>query len=283
MLTEKGYEVRILTRHPKADRHFWWDPVAGQIDVRALENVDAVINLAGEGIADKRWTPARKQALIDSRVRSAAVLREAIDRMPTKPKVYVSASAIGFYGDSGEKEVVETDLPADASFMVQCCGEWEKAANSLRETGVRTVIFRIGIVLATEGGALAEILRPMRLGIAGYFADGRAWWSWIHRTDLCRLFIWAVEHEQAAGTFNAVAPNPVRNRHLLRALVAARRQPALQLPAPAFALQVMLGERAAVVLNSNRVSGAKVVQAGFEFDFSHIEEAFGDLCRKATR
>jgi len=280
LLREKSYRVRLLSRTPRGEDQFAWDPSAGLIDDAALKDVYAVINLAGAGIADKRWTPARKNLLIDSRVESARVLREAFRRTGHVPETYLSASAIGYYGNSGEQVMQENDPPVETSFMVQCCTAWEEAAEEVSAMGIRTVIFRIGVVLAKEGGALAEFIRPLRFGLGAYFADGKAWYSWIHRDDLCRAFIWALEQPHIEGIFNAVAPKPVRIKHLVKATAHAMRQPAIIVPAPAFTMRFLFGEMSAVILNSNLVSDEKIRAAGFSFKFSDVEGALEDIFRK---
>ena len=273
MLREKGHTVRILTRSPKAEGQYAWNPVVGALDESALRNVDFVINLAGAGIADRRWTEARKRELIDSRVQSARTLLHAFERGGLRPGAYLSASAIGYYGNSGERWMSETDTPVDNSFMVGCCRQWESAADEVAATGIRTVKIRIGVVLAKEGGALAEFVKPLRFGLGGYFGNGQAWYSWIHRDDLCRMFIWAMENPEIEGTFNGAAPHPARNKDLVKAIARSMHQPAVIVPAPAFAMRLVLGEMAAVILNSNRIASEKAVQAGFKFQFPELQKA----------
>lgn len=277
MLREKGHTVRLLTRSPKSENQFGWNPAAGILDEAALQNVDFVINLAGAGIADKRWTAARKREIIESRVQSARTLRDAFSRLGIRPKAYLSASAIGYYGNSGERRMTETDAPVDESFMVECCRQWEAAADEVAALGIRTVKFRIGVVLAKEGGALAEFVKPLRFGLGGYFADGQAWYSWIHLDDVCRFFTWAVENSSVEGVFNAVAPQPVRNKDLVKAIAKAMHQPAIFAPGPAFVMRLALGEMSAVILNSNLVSSEKAMQAGFQFQYPELAAALDSI------
>jgi uncharacterized protein len=277
MLQGQHYQVRILTRTPKAANQFRWDPAKGTIDDAALQGISAVINLAGAGIADKRWTPNRKREIIESRVQAAAVLEKAFVRLNIRPEVYVAASAIGYYGDSGEQLMTETDAPVGTGFMVDCCQQWEKATEKIRHLGIRTTTLRIGVVLAKEGGALAEILKPLRFGLGAYFSTGQAWWSWIHRDDVCRMMIWCLENPNAFGVYNAVAPQPARGINLVHEAAHAMQQPALFLPAPKLALRIMLGEMSAVILNSNNVSAAKVVQEGFQFHYPTLPEAMRSI------
>lgn len=277
LLSEQGAEVRILTRSPRRPGEYHWNPGRNLMDIAALDGVDAVINLAGAGIADKPWTRARKQEIIESRVQAAATLKNALEQMIIRPGVYIGASAIGYYGNSGEELMTESSAPADHEFMNICCEKWEAAADTIATLGLRTVKFRIGIVLSKNGGALAEIMKPLRFGLGAYFADGRSWWSWIHLDDLCRLFLQAINDEQFFGVYNAVAPAPVRGKELVRQLIAASGKLAVLAPVPAFALKMVLGEMAATVLNSNRVSAEKILQTGFEFQFPEVKEALLDV------
>jgi uncharacterized protein (TIGR01777 family) len=282
LLRERGHTVRLLTRTPRGPDQFRWDPAGGEIDLAAFDGgLHAVVNLAGESIADGRWTAARRRRIVDSRVESARLLAAAFEEAGIRPAVYVSASAIGYYGDSGERRMTEGDQPVDASFMTQVCQAWEAAAGEVAALGIRTVIFRIGIVLSLEGGALPEVARPLRFGLGPYFGDGKAWWSWVHIDDLAQAFLWAIEHPEASGVFNLVAPEPVRNKPLVDAIARAMDRRVLPTPAPAFALRLALGDMSAVVLNSNLVSSDKLQQAGFGFRFRQLDAALVDLYAKA--
>lgn len=280
MLRERGHTVRLLSRRPKGVDQFAWDPLAGALDETALRGADAVVNLAGAGIADKRWTPARKRLLLESRTKSAALLRDAFQRAGQRPEVYVSASAIGYYGDSDEQLMRENDPPVGSGFLAQTCQVWEQAAGEVAALGIRTVVLRIGIVLDQTGGALHEIVRPLRFGIGAYFGDGRAWYSWIHRDDVCRAIIFALENRQIEGAFNAVAPHPVRNRELVKAAAKARQRPAFLAPAPVFALRLALGEMADAILQSNRVSAEKLTQTGFIFQYPELDAAMAEIFQR---
>lgn len=277
MLGAEAYQVRVLTRAPKADHEYFWDPYNGEIDSIALEDVDVVINLAGAGIADKRWTNRRKQELISSRIRSVQLLCREFRQMARAPKAFLSSSAIGIYGNSGEMLMKEESSPVDEGFMVQCCRLWESATDEVAELGIRTVIFRTGTVLGKEGGALAEVIKPLRFGLGAYFGDGEAWWSWIHRDDLCRFLIWAFENQSVEGVYNLVAPQAERGRAVVVATAKAMRRFALFLPAPAFVLRLIFGEMSAVILNSNRVSSEKLQNAGFHFKWPTLEGALNDI------
>jgi len=277
MLRTKGHNIRLLTRSPKGADQYFWNPAAGEIDLAALKEVDIVVNLAGAGIADGRWTAARKKELVESRVQSAGLLFREIAQMSTRPKAYLSASAIGIYGNSGEAWMREDSAPVEHSFMVDCCQQWESSADQFTQLGMRVVKFRIGVVMAKAGGALAEVVKPLHFGLGTYFGDGQAWWSWIHRDDVCSAFVWAIDNQSVEGVFNLSAPLPSRGIDLVKSSAKAMKQPAIFLPAPAFALRMFLGEMSAVILNSNRVSSEKLTQAGFEFQYPALDAALRDI------
>jgi len=277
ILQDQGHTVRLLTRAPKTKGQYSWNPASGEMEEEALQGVDYVINLAGAGIADKRWTEERKKELVESREQSAALLFQALEKMNQRPKAYFSASAIGYYGNSGETWMREDTPPVEHSFLVECCQKWEAATDHISTLGVRTVKFRIGVVLAKEGGALAEVVKPLHFGLGAYFGNGQAWWSWIHRDDVCHAFLWAIENQGVAGVFNLVSPNPVRGKELVIATANARKRPAVFLPAPAFVLRLIFGEMSAVILNSNRISSEKLTQAGFEFQWPELNAALSDI------
>ena len=207
------------------------------------------------------------------------LIRDAILRTGHKPLAYLSASAIGYYGDPGEAWVRESDTPIGTGFKAETSVLWEQAAQTVADLGIPTFVFRIGIVLAVEGGALKPIIQPLRWGLGTYFADGQAWWSWVHRDDLCRMFCWAIENQGRAGIYNAVAPQPARNLPLTKAVAKAMRQWAVFLPVPAFMLRLVFGEMADVILDSAKVSAGKIEKAGFSFQFPDLEGALTDILR----
>jgi len=281
LLKEKGHEVLHLSRRANPKAAFptlTWDPEKGVIDESAVKRADVVINLAGAGIADRRWTTARKQLIIDSRVQSAYTLLKAL-KNAGKAEVYLSAAAVGYYGDSGDQIMDET-APPGKGFLPESCMAWEKAIQGVATSGIRTVGFRIGIVLSTEGGALRKMLLPLKFGINTYFGNGSQWFSWIHIDDLCHLFIAAIENREMKGIYNAVAPNPVTNYQFSKVLAKAWKRPSLLLPAPAFILRLAMGEMADVVLTGQRVSAKKAIGAGFVFQFPELEAALGDVLKR---
>ena len=285
VLLAKGYQVIVLTRQKKQSSraHFsfaQWDLNKGWIDPAAIAAADYIIHLAGEGVADKRWTAARKKAILDSRVNSSALLVKALKEYPNKVKAIVAASAIGWYGPDNEKSTasgfVETDL-VDSSFLGDTCQQWEESMYPVKALGIRLVTIRIGIVFNKMGGALAEFMKPAKLGAAAILGDGQQMVSWIHQQDLNRLMLFALEQEQVEGVYNAVAPDPVNNAILTKAIASRFHTWAIPLHVPSFILKIMLGEMSVEVLKSAKVSASKIIAAGFKFDYASMDEALDDL------
>jgi uncharacterized protein (TIGR01777 family) len=284
-LLAKGYYVIVLTRQQKQSSraHFsfaQWDLNKGWIDPSAIAAADYIIHLAGEGVADKRWTTARKKAILDSRVNSSALLVKTLKENPNKVKAIVAASAIGWYGPDNEKSkqsgFVETD-PVDSSFLGDTCQQWEESMHPIQAMGIRLVTIRIGIVFNKMGGALAEFMKPAKLGAAAILGDGQQMVSWIHQQDLNRLMLFALETEQVEGIYNAVAPDPVNNAILTKAIAKRFHTWAIPFHVPSFILKIMLGEMSVEVLKSAKVSASKILAAGFSFDYASMDEALDDL------
>ena len=254
-----------------------WDPARGVLDPASLAGLDAVVHLAGAGIADAPWTPARKRELIESRVRSTDTLARALASAAGGPRVLVSTSAIGWYGDRGDEQLTEASAPG-RGFLAELAQRWEAAAEPARTAGVRVVHPRIGLVLWPQAGALAKLAPPFRFGAGGPLGNGRAWWSWITLHDLLDALLFAIENAALTGAFNAVAPKPARQRDVARALGHALARPAL-VPAPAFALRALLGREQAdeMLLASQRVEPVALVAAGFAFRDPELEPALAQL------
>jgi hypothetical protein len=263
-LRADGHEVTPLVRRAAREREASWDPAAGRIDAAALEAHDAVVHLAGENIAAGRWTAARKERIRASRVEGTRLLSETLARLSRPPRRLVCASAIGYYGDRGDELLTEDSAPGD-DFLAGVVRAWEAAAEPARAAGIAVVHLRIGVVLDPAGGALARMLMPFKLGLGGRFGSGAQFVSWITRADVVGIVRWLLQQQEPARVYNATAPDPVPNRELARALGAALRRPAV-LPAPAFALRVLLGEMAqALLLSSARVVPARLLAAGYAF------------------
>jgi len=256
-----------------------WDPLDGPPPAEAFDGVDAVFHLAGESVAEGRWTAAQKRRIRDSRVIGTRHLVEGLIRAEPRPRVLVSASAVGYYGDRGDEELTETSPPAD-DFLAEVCIAWEKEALAAEEAGVRVALARTGIVLG-DGGALAKMLTPFRLGAGGPLGSGSQWMPWIHVADMARLYLHAATTESVRGPMNAVAPNPVRNKEFTKALGRALHRPAF-MPAPYLGLRLLFGEFAKVLFASQRVLPKVALDSGFEFEYPEIAAALQAILRPAA-
>lgn len=278
-LTTQGHRVvRFVRGGVPSEGTIAWDPARGVLEPSALHGLDAVVHLAGAGIADAPWSEARKRELIDSRVRSTDTLARAMAAAgEAGPRVLVSTSAIGLYGDRGDEKLTEQS-PAGRGFLADLARAWEAAADPARAAGIRVVHPRIGIVLTPQSGALAKLALPFFLGAGGPLGDGRAWWSWISLHDLLDVLLWAVEDGRAQGPINAVAPRPVRQRDLARALGRVLQRPSFA-PAPAFALRLLLGREQAdeMLLGSQHVLPWMLEAAGFTWRDPELEPALAAL------
>jgi len=280
LLAKEGYEVRHLSRRANPTAKFpafEWDPNAGNMDKAALEGVDYVINLAGAGIADKAWTEKRKQVIIDSRVKSNALLFNSIKERGKKVNAFLAASAIGYYGDRGNTELTESSTPGTSGFLVESCVAWEAALKPISSASERHLIIRIGIVLSTKGGALEKMLIPFKFGMGNYFGDGQMYTSWIHIDDICRLFIAGIKNENMSGIYNGTAPEPVTGKALAYAIKEAKESNALVMPVPEFALKIGLGERVEMLTGSARVIPKRALESGFQFEHADLVGALRDV------
>jgi len=284
-LEEKGHEVFILSRSNKNnDPHIiTWNLSAQEMDLGGLQP-DIVINLTGAGIADKPWTKQRKKILIDSRVDSTAVFQKYIENSLIKPEVYLSASAVGIYGDRGDEELDENAAEGNAdSFLVHCCQLWEEAVNKLTGIVDRVLILRIGLVLSNQGGALEKMVLPVKMGGAAYFGNGNQYYPWIHIDDLSRSIIHLIEDERSSGIYNGVGPKPQSMKTFMKVLKKHFRSWALSMPVPSFFLKVAMGEMSKILLNSNRVIPKRLIESGFSFKFNTLDEAINNLKSNPTK
>lgn len=252
-----------------------WDPLQGPPPPQAFEGVDVVLHLAGESVAEGRWTAAQKAKIRDSRVIGTRHLVQGIAQAAGRPKTLVSSSAVGYYGDRGEEELTEAAAPAN-DFLADVCVEWEREALAAEQLGVRVVTARTGIVLGAGGGALAKMLTPFKLGGGGPLGNGRQWMPWIHVADLARLYLHASETVSIRGAMNAVAPNPVRNSEFTKALARQLHRPAF-MPAPYFGLRLLFGEFAKVLFASQRVIPRVALDTGFVFQYPEIAAALREI------
>lgn len=278
-LSADGHQlVRLVRREVRGADEVRWDPAAGQLDVAALAGTDAVINLAGAGVGDRRWSAAYKQVILDSRVDTTRTIAQTIAALPAgqRPATFLSGSAIGWYGDTGENEVDES-APAGVGFLSDVCREWEAAADPAAQVGTRVVRLRTGLPLHRAGGFLQPQLLPFRLGLGGRFGAGRQWLPWISLADWLRAMLFLLERE-VSGPVNLVGPASVRNSEFARALGRAVHRPAV-MPIPGFALRALLGEFAVEALKSTRAVPGVLRAQGFDFVHRDVDAALRSALR----
>jgi hypothetical protein len=291
LLINKGYQVIILTRgqtsvtsNQSSVSYAQWNIEKQTIDVDAIQKADHIIHLAGAGVADKRWTTKRKKEIVDSRVQSSKLIVKAVTEIPNTIKTVVSTSAIGWYGADTKDSLqngFDEDANADTEFLGTTCKLWEESISAVESVNKRLVKLRVGIVLSNAGGALAEFRKPMQMGIAAILGNGKQIISWVHVDDLCNMFIYAIEHEEMNGVFNAVAPNPVSNKTLTLTLAKIMKGNFfIPFYVPAFLLKIILGEMSVEVLKSATVNANKIKKAGYVFLYPTIETALKQLFKK---
>ncbi|MNS58068.1 Epimerase family protein [compost metagenome] len=282
ILQEKGYNVGWLSRSDSAMegniKVFNWDIPKEIIDEAAIEFADVIISLAGAGIADKHWSDKRKEEIIHSRVDGINLLYSKVKNSAKKLDCFVSASAVGYYGDR-DNELLNESAPPTNEFLSLCCQKWERAADKFNQLSIRTVKIRTGMVLDKNEGALPQITKPIKLGLGAALGTGKQWISWIHIDDLCRLYITAFENNTMIGVYNACSPLPVTNTEFTKT-VAATLKKKLWLPnVPAFALKLVLGEMSKIVLDSTKCSANKTIQTGFKFEYGELSNALQAIYR----
>ena len=276
----EGHEVKVLTRHPRGEDDVRWVPGSGaRAWTTTLERADAVVNLSGEGIADQPWTETRKRAILDSRVAATRTLSDAIRGSAHPPRVFLSASGVGFYGTRADGPVTE-DSPAGSDFLARVCQAWEKETEGAAEVA-RVVLLRTALVLARDGGALPRMARPFRFFVGGRLGSGRQYVSWIHLADWVGMVRWALSTAAVAGPLNVTAPSPVTNGEFTRELAAVMHRPAL-FPVPALALRIILGREMAdtMLLGGQRALPVKAPQLGYRFSFPTVGPALRDVFSK---
>jgi uncharacterized protein (TIGR01777 family) len=270
-LREKGDTViKLVRREPRAKDEAFWDPMEGKVDLVALEGVDSIVHLAGAGVGDKRWSAAYKGEILNSRLYGTTTIASAAEQL--RIKSLISSSAIGWYGETGNRAVTENDRGGD-DFLAHVCLEWERAADSA--PSVRTVKIRTGLVLDPTGGALGRMMPLFKFGLGGKLGSGKQWWSWITIHDEVRAIDFLIDSE-LSGPINLTAPNPATNSEFTAALARALRRPAL-LPVPGFALKLTLGGFSTEILGSKRVLPERLNEAGFTFDYPHLAPALAKL------
>ncbi|MGP4842555.1 TIGR01777 family oxidoreductase [Marinobacter sp. 1Y8] len=274
-LLSKGHELTVLSRQPDAAVR----AICGRVttihsidEIPGLDTIDAIINLAGEGIAASRWTKDRKKKLLDSRVALTHSLMDALRIRTQKPGIVISGSAVGYYGSQDSAAITEETAPSQQDFTHRLCAEWEKAALSAEEWGARVCFSRTGIVVDKNGGFLARMAPPFRLGLGGRLGDGTQYMPWVHREDVVRALCWMLESPSATGPYNVVSPNAATNERFTKALGKALGRPTL-VSVPAFALRMGLGEMATLLLDGQNAKPARLQAEGFDFRYPDLDSA----------
>jgi uncharacterized protein (TIGR01777 family) len=277
-LLADGYKVSHLSRKPGRDprvKTFLWDVDKGEIDPACIDGVDTVVHLAGAGIADSRWTEKRKKEIIDSRVKSIGLIYGLLGAQNHQVKSIVSASAIGYYSDRGDELMTEDSRP-NTDFMGRCCVEWEQAVDEGEKLGLRILKFRTGVVL-NEEGALKLMAQPVKLYVGSPLGNGKQWIPWIHWQDVVEMYMLGIKNENLSGVYNMVAPNPVTNAELTKAIAKQLHKPLWAPNVPAFLLKLILGEMSTIVLGSTKVSAQKIENAGYQFKYTDVASALKQI------
>ncbi len=278
LLITEGHQLTLLTRRPEEPS---LQTLCNTDIIQSLDQLtpkhrfDAIINLAGEGIADKRWSTTRKQQLLDSRLKTTQALIDFIKQAEHKPGCLISGSAVGYYGDQGDKEVDEETEP-NSDFGQELCRRWETLAQQAQQEGVRACLLRTGLVVGHNGGFLKRMLLPFKLGLGGPIGNGQQWMSWVHLEDLVQLILWLLNNKDCQGAYNGVAPDPVTNKVFTQILARCLHRPAL-IPAPAPILKLALGEMSTLLLTGQKVWPKRALKQGFVFRFTELEPALLDV------
>ncbi|PWK17828.1 hypothetical protein LV89_04275 [Arcicella aurantiaca] len=284
ILIAKGFTVSHLSRKPSSTngkiKTFHWDIEKSIIDEKAIKEADYLVHLAGAGIADENWSKARKREIIKSRTKSIQLITNKLKTIPHKIKSFISASGIGFYGaDTGDEHISEQHT-AGNDFVADCCIQWEAAADEIQDLGIRTVKLRTGIVLSEKGGALPRIIQPVRWGVGAALGTGKQWQSWIYLDDLCELYVKSITDDSMKGFYNAVAPNPVTNYELTKLSAEVLKRPFWMPNVPAFAMKLVFGEMASIVLGGNYALNQRIkLETDFQYKFTDVRMALEDLLK----
>jgi len=271
LLLSNGYKVVHLSRssgHNKEVPVFRWDPEKRVVDTDAFEDIDIIVHLAGANIGAKRWFRNRKAEIIRSRVDTTKFLFDTITERGIKLKAFISASAVGYYGAANTPEIFTEEDPPSEDFLGTTCRLWEEAAGRFRESGIRTVIIRTAFVLAKRGSGLSKLIKPAQYGFVIRLGDGNQYMPWIHISDLCKIYLKAIEDQQLTGPYNAVAPQHIDHKYFMKTIAEIMKRPLFLPPVPAFLIKAILGEMSDVILKGSRVSSEKITKAGFQFVFS---------------
>lgn len=283
ILLEQGRTVAHLGRSRSKDskiKSFVWDVRKNQIDSQALTNADTIIHLAGASVGEGRWTPERKKEILDSRVDSTRLLLETLKKSDHQVRTFISASAIGYYGFDDEEKVYREDDSAGQDFLAEVTRQWEEEVDKISSPGIRVVKMRIGIVFSEKGGALKQMATPVKFFVGSPLGSGRQPVSWIHIDDTCGIIVKAIDDEKMTGPYNVVAPSPSDNRTITKSIARALHRPLIAPSVPGFALKLILGQMAEIVLTGSKVSAEKILKAGYQFKFTDLDKAVQDLLGK---
>ncbi|QNL51469.1 TIGR01777 family protein [Olivibacter sp. SDN3] len=279
-LVSKGYTIHALTRKAKSNTssvsYFTWDLEEGAIDKSCITDVEAIIHLAGAGIAKKPWSKNVRINILKSRTDSIQLIYQLLQSTPHRVKTVISASATGYYGNRGDELLTEERVPSD-DFLGQTCLAWEQVVSQAASYGIRTVSLRSGIILSKEDGALPLMAKPVKLGLGAKLGNGRQYTPWIHLEDAVAMYIFALEHEGLRGVYNMVAPETITNKTLNRALAKTLKKPLWAPPVPAFLIRSIMGKMSDLLLHSTRVSAERISNAGFKFKYPTIREALTNI------
>ncbi len=279
LLLDKGYTVSHLSRNPGNDarvKTYLWDISKGQIDEHCIDDVAIIVHLAGADIAGKRWTEKRKKEIIASRTKSITLIYELLKKKKHNVNSVISASATGYYGDCGDEFVTENSAQGN-DFLGNCCEQWEQMVDEGRSLGLRVLKFRMGVILAANGGALKKIALPIKYCMGSPLGNGKQWIPWIHEQDAINMYLWGIENENLNGVYNMVAPNAVTNKELTHAIAKQLQKP-LWLPnVPVFILKLLFGEMSDILLTSTKASAKKIQEVGFTFEYPEIDGALKEI------
>lgn len=281
LLSDQKIDYSVLSRNRQELECpvFQWNPDKLEVDPKALEGVDTIVNLAGVGIADGRWSAKRKWEILQSRSKSADTLYNALKTGKNNVKTVISASATGYYGDSG-LELMEEDSPPGKDFLGMTCMEWEQSVRRIEQLGIRVIILRIGFVLADNGGALPVMKIPVKFFVGSALGSGRQFISWVHIEDVCRAILHVSANPNVQGVYNLTAPEPVSNKEFIKSLAKTMHRPFWPISVPSFLLRILLGEKSEIILHGQRVSSEKLQQTGFRFKHVDLFQSMDLLLNK---
>jgi uncharacterized protein (TIGR01777 family) len=282
LLSSENFNVALLSRRKqvKGYKSFYWDHEKGEIDSKAIDFADIIVHLAGENVSGKKWTKSQKKKIISSRVETTALLRDAIQKTNKKPKAFISASAVGYYGSSTSDHIYKENDEPGKDFLAETVVKWEASVNEIQQMGIPTAALRIGVVMTVKGGALPKIMKPVTMGVGSALGNGKQWIPWISVNDLVRMFLFVMQNtmDSKPGSkfevYNAACPTHITNFQLSKELAKIFKKPFFMPAVPAFVIKMLFGEMATIVLNGSRVSSEKIQNAGFVFKDTQVEDIF---------